>query len=255
MLEIKRLTTTTTMKIKNFNKINFKFAQFLFYYKYFLILFMILFPAKTKAQQNFLSFIQPFLGNQQQQSQSQPFFQQNKDQPPPNNDGGGAFGGIGQFVEMFENVRSAFKNNENNQQNNDKGQRLQQLANSAQTILSAFSNSGGGESSSSQTSEYLNFGKSFGLGSALNNKKRKRRQSPPQIPNIFNLFEDIAHRATEKRQQRQKQQKDYQHSPPINRQHIYRSPQASTSIGRITDNFGRNFFQVGKYERTYVGVK
>ncbi|CAK5059890.1 unnamed protein product [Meloidogyne enterolobii] len=123
-----------------------------------------------------------------------------------------------------------------------------------QTLLSAFSNSGGGESSS-QTSEYLNFGKSFGLGSALNNKRRKRRQSPPQIPSIFNLFEDIAHRATEKRQQRQKQQKDYQHSPPINRQHIYRSPQASTSIGRITDNFGRNFFQVGKSGEHTMGVK
>jgi len=36
---------------------------------------------------------------------------------------------------MFENVRSAFKNNENNQQNNDRGQRFQQLANSAQVKI------------------------------------------------------------------------------------------------------------------------
>ncbi|KAF7639357.1 Metalloendopeptidase [Meloidogyne graminicola] len=139
---------------------------------------------------------------------------------------------------MFQNVRSSI--GQNGQSN--KEQQIQQLANSAQTILSTFSNSGKGETS--QTSEYLNFGKSFGLGSALDNKKRKKRQSS-QIPNIFNLLEDIAHKSKELRQQRQKQQQnDHQYSPPLNRQYLSRSPQASTSIGRITDNFGKNFFQM-----------
>jgi hypothetical protein len=139
-----------------------------------------------------------------------------------------------------------------------------------QTILSAFSNSGNPSESALPSSaagatsgggngfgEYLNLGTNFGLGSALNQKKRKRRQSL-ELPNFFTLLEGIGRKAKERRQQRQHSPQQYpssghhhspmtgfQSSPPLSR--LARPVQSNSPIVRLTDNFGRNFFQVGQF--------
>uniref|UniRef100_A0A914HZQ9 Uncharacterized protein n=1 Tax=Globodera rostochiensis TaxID=31243 RepID=A0A914HZQ9_GLORO len=204
-----------------------------------LLLFVLFYP--ITSQQNFLSLIQPFLGtNGQQQSLSTPQQsatgpQQPQAQQPPAEPPMGdlnSFGGIGQFVELFKNVQ---QQGTTPQEGVDRGERVQQAANMAQKVLATFSNSQGSvDSSASRSSgglnEYLSFGRNFGLGSALQEKRRKR-QAPSG--DLFKLLQDVGRKASERRRQ---------HSPAPSRQP--RPFQSNSPFIRLTDNFGRNFFQV-----------
>uniref|UniRef100_A0A183C699 Uncharacterized protein n=1 Tax=Globodera pallida TaxID=36090 RepID=A0A183C699_GLOPA len=199
------------------------------------LLFFVLF-CPTTSQQNFLSLIQPFLGvNGQQQSsstpqQSAPGLQQPQAPAEPPMGDSNSFGGIGQFVELFKNVQQQGTN----QEGVDRGERVQQAANMAQKVLATFSNSQGSADpsvsrSSGGLNEYLSFGRNFGLGSALQEKRRKR-QAPSG--DLFKLLQDVGRKASERRRQ---------HSPAPSRQS--RPFQSNSPFIRLTDNFGRNFFQ------------
>ncbi|KAL3077921.1 hypothetical protein niasHS_013450 [Heterodera schachtii] len=208
-------------------------------------LFLVQF-SPTLSQQGFLSFFQPFLGQkgQQQQQQQRPSLipqQTQAEQPMPGGDTN-SFGGIGQFVELFQTMGQPQGKSGGE---NGREERVQQVANTAQKILGAFTNSQGPNDSSAggALGQYLNLGQSFGLGSALqenSNRRRRRRQKPPA--DLFTLFEDVGRKAAERRRQHSPPSSRH-HSPPISRQHS-RSFQSNSPIIRLTDNFGRGFFQM-----------
>jgi len=87
-----------------------------------------LFFSHQAQQQNFLSFIQPFLGGAAGGGGGgQPAAAAAQPQPPPQMEQPGGFGGIGQFVDMFKNVRAGL-----GQPAGSREERAQQLANTAQ---------------------------------------------------------------------------------------------------------------------------
>lgn len=80
---------------------------------------MCYFNSKFKSQQNLLALIQPFLGGGSREGAVSP--------PPASPQPPNSFGGIGQFVQLFQNVQHPQQNGEASE-----GQRVQQAATMAQ---------------------------------------------------------------------------------------------------------------------------